>query len=81
MADRFSELGINGLERVVKSTRSAKFACFAFFLGAVALVWGCATVSLDQPKSESTYMIDTAQTELGKWSTQWADAHDGASGF
>ncbi len=66
---------------IVKSTRSAKFACYAFFLAAVALVSGCATVSFDQPKSESTYIIDTAETELGKWSTQWIDAHDGASGF
>lgn len=42
---------------------------------------GCATVSFDVPKSESLHITDTAQTELGQWSTQWVDAHDGASGF
>jgi putative cardiolipin synthase len=67
------------LERIINSTRLTKFAVFAFIVAAVAL--GCATVSFDEPKPESTYIVDTAQTALGKWSTQWVDAHDGASGF
>jgi putative cardiolipin synthase len=67
------------LARIINSKRSTKFAVLAFILTAVAL--GCATVSFDEPKSESTYIVDTTQTELGKWSTQWVDAHDGASGF
>ncbi len=67
------------LARIINSKRSTKFAVLAFIPAAFAL--GCATVSFDQPKSESTYILDTTQTELGKWSTQWVDAHDGASGF
>jgi putative cardiolipin synthase len=52
-----------------------------FLLAAVAVLSGCATVSFDAPKSESTYFTDTAQTELGNWSARWVDEHDGASGF
>ena len=69
------------LVRIINSIGSTRFASYAFLLTAVALVSGCATVSFDEPKPESTYIVDTAQTELGKWSTQWVDAHDGASGF
>jgi putative cardiolipin synthase len=69
------------LAQIIPGTRSARFADYALFLGAIALVSGCATVSFDEPRSESTYLIATAQTELGQWSTRWVDAHDGASGF
>ena len=69
------------LARIIPRMRSAKFAGYAFLLGALAMVSGCATVSFDEPKSESTYLTDTAQTELGQWSTRWVDSNGGASGF
>jgi putative cardiolipin synthase len=62
-------------------TRSARLAANAFFVAAVAALSGCATVSFEEPKLESTYIVDTAQTELGQWSTRWVDEHEGASGF
>lgn len=61
--------------------RCVRTAGFSIVLTAAALLNGCATVSFDQPKSESTYFTDTAQTELGQWSTHWVNEHDGASGF
>ena len=61
--------------------RCVRTAGFSIVLTAAALLNGCATVSFDQPKSESTYFTDTAQTELGQWTTQWVNEHDGASGF
>jgi len=67
--------------RKMPGARITRIAGYAFLLDAVALVSGCATVSFDEPKSESTYISDTRQTELGQWSTQWVDAHTRASGF
>jgi len=67
--------------RKMPGARITRIAGYAFLLDAVALVSGCATVSFDEPKSESTYISDTRQTELGQWSTQWVDAHNRASGF
>ena len=61
--------------------RCVRTTGFSIVLTAAALLSGCATVSFDQPKSESTYFTDTAQTELGQWSTLWVNEHDGASGF
>jgi putative cardiolipin synthase len=69
------------LVSIIHRTRSARFVGYAFLLVAVAVVSGCATVSFDKPKLESTYFSDTTQTELGQWSTRWVDAHHGESGF
>lgn len=65
----------------ISRPQSIKCVGYALLLGAVVVLSGCATVSFDEPKSESTYIGDTAQTELGQWSSQWVDTHDGASGF
>ena len=65
----------------VLGTRSAKIAGHALFLAVVVLESGCATVSFDTPKSESSHLTDTAHTTLGQWATRWVDANDGASGF
>ena len=53
----------------------------AILLSIAVLASGCSTVSFDVPRSDSTYIADTAQTKLGRLSTQWVDAHDGASGI
>jgi len=45
------------------------------------LVAGCATVPLDQPKSRSQAITDTAETDFGKLANDWADLHDQKSGF
>lgn len=45
------------------------------------LASGCATVDLDRPKLESTYLTDTARTMLGQWAHQHSTAHGGISGF
>ena len=66
---------------IILRVQSARFTGYAFFLVAVAAVSGCATVAFDEPKSYSTSFTDTAETELGHWSTRWVDEHDGASGF
>ncbi len=48
---------------------------------AVAVVSSCATVPLDQPKTYSEVMTNTADTSLGRDVTRWLQAHDGLSGF
>ena len=60
---------------------SAKLWKRVFLATVFAIVSGCATVSFDEPKSQSSYLTDTAQTELGQWSARWVETHDGASGF
>ena len=69
------------LGSIILRAQSAKFTCYVLFLAIVAALPGCATVSFDEPKSDSTYFTDTAQTELGQWSARWVNEHDGASGF
>ena len=61
--------------------RLARSTGRVFFLSAAILLSSCATVSFDEPKSESTHIADNTATELGQWSMQWARAHDGESGF
>ena len=53
----------------------------AILLSVCVLATGCSTVSFDVPRSDSRYIADTAQTELGRLAADWVDAHDGASGF
>ncbi|MGI9263929.1 MAG: phospholipase D family protein [Gammaproteobacteria bacterium] len=48
---------------------------------AFAILSGCATVSFDVPKTESTYLAGTGKTELGQWANNWVNASGGASGF
>ena len=48
---------------------------------AVAIVSGCATVPLDNPKKYSEVMTNTADTSLGRDVARWLQAHDGLSGF
>ena len=45
------------------------------------LFFGCATVSLDQPKSYSTSIKKTDDTALGKITADWTAANQGLSGF
>ncbi len=47
----------------------------------VAILSGCATVSLDRPKTYSEVMTNTADTSLGRDVARWLQAHDGLSGF
>jgi putative cardiolipin synthase len=67
--------------RIFRSTWSTNIARLALFLTVIGFTSGCASISFDVPRSESTYMNDTDQTELGKWTVQWVVAHDGSSGF
>ena len=48
---------------------------------AVAIVSGCATVSMDYPKTHSETMTNTADTSLGRDVARWLHAHDDLSGF
>ena len=48
---------------------------------AVAILSSCATVPLDNPKTYSEVMTDTADTSLGRDVARWLQAHDGLSGF
>ncbi|MGI9265351.1 MAG: phospholipase D family protein [Gammaproteobacteria bacterium] len=59
----------------------ARLTRLAFLATAFVILSCCTTVSFDEPKFESSYITDTAQSELGGWSAQWVDAHNGASGF
>jgi len=45
------------------------------------LAGGCATVPLNQPKSHSQAITDTADTHFSKLANSWADLHDQKSGF
>ena len=47
----------------------------------VAIISGCATVQLDQPKTYSELMANTADTSLGQDVGRWLETHDGLSGF
>jgi len=47
----------------------------------VAFISGCATVQLDQPKTYSEVMANTADTSLGQDVARWLEAHEGLSGF
>ncbi len=42
---------------------------------------GCAGVPFDHPKTESSYITDTAGTALGREVAEWSAEHPGASGF
>jgi len=48
---------------------------------AAAIDSGCATVPLDNPKTYSEVMTDTADTSLGRDVAGWRHAHDELSGF
>ncbi|MGI9258348.1 MAG: phospholipase D family protein [Gammaproteobacteria bacterium] len=71
----------NTVSALVAGLLSSRIGKHVFLAVALAIVSGCATVSFDVPKSESTYLTDTTNTELGQWSAQWVGAHGGASGF
>ena len=45
------------------------------------LVTGYSTVSFEEPKSESNYLINAKKTALGAWSANWVELHEGLSGF
>jgi putative cardiolipin synthase len=53
----------------------ALLACLAL------LASGCAGVPFDHPKTESSYIADTAGTALGREVAEWSAEHPGASGF
>ncbi len=55
--------------------RFALLACLAL------LASSCAGVPFDHPKSESSYIADTAGTALGREVAEWSAEHPGASGF
>ena len=55
--------------------RFALLACLALLAG------GCAGVPFDHPKTESSYIADTASTALGQEVAEWSAEHPGASGF
>jgi cardiolipin synthase C len=55
-----------------------KFPALAF---SVLVLSSCATVQLDQPKTYSEVMADTADTSLGQDVARWFETHDGLSGF
>jgi putative cardiolipin synthase len=71
----------NKVSRLVSRTCSVKDNKHVFLATVFALVSACATVSFDEPKDQSRYLADTAQTELGDWTSQWVEAHEGVSGF
>jgi putative cardiolipin synthase len=47
----------------------------------IGMLTGCATVSLEQPKSYSTAITDTDDTALGQYAANKAAQHDNQSGF
>ena len=60
----------------------AKKVVFQFQISlVVVLAGGCATVPLDQPKSYSEAITDTADTHFGKLANGWVDLHEQKSGF
>ncbi len=48
---------------------------------ACLLLAGCATVPHDLPKDHSSFISDTDETHFGSKAAEWAEAHDGKSGF
>jgi cardiolipin synthase C len=53
----------------------------AIFAIAIAILGGCASVPLDEPKTYSEVMTNTADTPLGLDVARWLQAHEGLSGF
>ena len=51
--------------RIISRTRSTKFACYALLMTGLGSVTGCATVSFDGPKTESTFIVDNAVSIVG----------------
>jgi len=50
-------------------------------LVAAGIVSGCATVSLNQPKSHTTTLTDVDDTRLGENASNWTQENQGLSGF
>jgi putative cardiolipin synthase len=61
--------------------RSFQISKATIFVLAVAILSGCATVPLDNPKTYSEVMANTADTTLGRDVARWMQTHDGLSGF
>lgn len=57
--------------------RSAVFA----ILAVVSVLHGCASVSLDSPKTQSVAIEDTSDTHFGRAANGWAQLHGAQSGF
>ena len=54
---------------------------FALLACLVLVASGCASVPFDYPKTESSYIANTADTALGREVAEWSAEHPGASGF
>jgi putative cardiolipin synthase len=67
---------MGGFEMTASKLRN--LAAIFTFIGMLA---GCATVSLEQPKSYSTAITDTDDTVLGQYAANKAAQHDNQSGF
>jgi putative cardiolipin synthase len=58
----------------------SSFLCL-FCLGISLLMVSCASVSLDQPKTDSRALVNTPQTKLALRATEWLDGRTDVNGF
>ncbi len=82
LTSRFSSTRCPPYAAISGEVRKPRWASARLGLLVLALLAsGCATVDLERPKPESTYIADTTRTALGQWIGQQSSMQGGVSGF